>query len=66
MSLLPFDFVIIYSPGKQQGLSDALSRRSYLAPKVGEATFDQQCTTLLKPKQLKICAIVVLIDADFP
>jgi hypothetical protein len=33
MSLSQFDFVITYWPGKQQGLSDALSRRSYLAPK---------------------------------
>ena len=65
MSLSRFDFVITYWPGKQQGLSDALSRRSYLAPKVGEAAFDQQCTTLLKPEQFRICAAVVPIDADF-
>ena len=65
MSLSRFDFVITYRPGKQQGLSDALSRRSYLAPKVGEATFDQHCTTLLKPEQFRICVVVVRIDADF-
>jgi hypothetical protein len=65
MSLSRFDFVINYRPGKQQGLSDALSRRSYLAPKAGEAAFDQQCTTLLKPEQFRICAAVVPIDADF-
>ena len=65
MSLSRFDFVITYRPGKQQGLSDALSRRSYLAPKAGEAAFDQQCTTLLKPEQFKICAAVVPFDADF-
>ena len=34
-------------------------------PKIGEATFDQQCTTLLKPKQFRICAVVVSIDVDF-
>ena len=48
MSLSRFDFIIIYRPGKEQRLFDALSRRSYLAPKAGEATFDQQCATLLK------------------
>jgi hypothetical protein len=37
MSLSRFDFVIIYRPGKQQRLSDVLSRRSYLVPKEGEA-----------------------------
>ena len=41
MSLSRLDFVITYRPGKQQGLSDALSRRSYLVPKAGEAAFDQ-------------------------
>ena len=65
MSLSRFDFVITYRPGKQQGLSDALSRRSYLAPKVGEAAFDQQCTTLLKPEHFRIRAAVVPIDVDF-
>ena len=65
MSLSRFDFIITYRPGKQQGLSDALSRRSYLAPKVGEAAFDQQCTTLLKPEQFSICTTVVAIDNDF-
>ena len=65
MSLSRFDFVITYRPGKQQGLSDALSRRSYLAPKAGEAAFDQQCTTLLKPEHFRIRAAVVPIDADF-
>ena len=65
MSLSRFDFVVTYRPGKQQGLSDALSRKSYLAPRAGEALFDQQCTTLLKPEQFKICAAVVPVDADF-
>ena len=65
MSLSRFDFVINYRPGKQQGLSDALSRRSYLAPRAGEAAFDQQCTTMLKPEQFRIFAAVAPIDADF-
>ena len=37
MSLSRFNFSIRYRPGKQHGLSDALSRRSYLVPKEGEA-----------------------------
>ena len=65
MSLFKFDFVITYRPKKQQGLSNAFLRRSYLAPKAGEAAFDQQCTTLLKPEQFKICAAIILIDANF-
>ena len=65
MSLSRFDFVITYRPGKQQGLSDALSRRSYLVPKVGEAAFEQQRATLLKPEHFRICSASVTIDADF-
>ena len=44
-----------------------LSRRSYLAPKAGEAAFDQQCRTLLKPELFHLCAIVMPtpIDVDF-
>ena len=60
-----FDFVITYRPKKQQALSDTLSRRSYLTPKAGEATFDQQCTTLLRREQFKICAAIVPFDAGF-
>jgi hypothetical protein len=33
ISLSRFNFMIMYRPGSQQGRSDALSRRSYLAPK---------------------------------
>lgn len=50
-----FDYIISYRPGHhQQGKPDALSRRSYLAPKEGNATFAQQKSIILKPKQLKI------------
>ena len=52
MSLSRFDFGIVHQLGKQQGLSNALSRRSNLIPKEGEATYDQQCITLLKPECL--------------
>ena len=65
MLLSQFEFVITYQHGKQQGLSDALLRKSYFVPKAGEATFDQQCMTLLKPKQFKICVVVIPINADF-
>jgi hypothetical protein len=67
MSLSRFDFTITYRPGKQQGLSDALSRRAYLAPKAGDAAFDQQCTTLLQPERFRLCAMSMAlpIDADF-
>ena len=36
-------------------------------PKVGEATFDQQCRTLLKPELFHLCATVMPapIDVDF-
>ena len=33
MSLSRFQFTMMYQPGKQQGLSDALSRRTYLIPR---------------------------------
>lgn len=67
MSLSRFDFIITYRPGRQQGLSDALSRRSYLAPKAGDAAFDQQCTTLLQPERFRLYAtsMIMPIDADF-
>jgi len=42
MSLSRFDFIITYWPKKQQGLLDTLSQRSYLAPRKGEAAYEQQ------------------------
>ena len=67
MSLSRFHFVITYRPGRQQGLSNALSRRSYLALKAGEAAFDLQCTTLLSPEQLHLrtIAMVTALDPSF-
>ena len=64
MSLSRFDFIITYRPGKQQGLSDALSRRSYLAPREGEAAYDQQQTILLKPKQFHLRATIMSVPMD--
>jgi hypothetical protein len=64
MSLSRFDFTITYRPGKQQGLSDALSRRSYLAPKAGDVAFDQQYTTLLQPERFRLCATSMALPID--
>jgi hypothetical protein len=54
ISLSRFNFVITYPPGSKQIQSDALSRRAYLAPREGDATYDQQKTTLIKLKQLQL------------
>jgi len=64
MSLSRFDFKITYRPGKQQGLSDALSRRSYLAPKEGDTSFDQQRTILLKPEHFHLRAMKSTLTVD--
>jgi hypothetical protein len=64
MSLSRFDFVITYWPRKQQELSDALSRRSYLVPKEGEAAYEQQRTTLLKAEQLRLRAATMSTPVD--
>ena len=67
MSLSRFDFGIVYRPGKQQGLLDALSRCFNLIPKEGEAAYDQQCTTLLKPERLclQTTHVSTLVDTIF-
>ena len=64
ISLSRFNFGIIHRPGKQQGLSNALSKCSNLIPKEGETTYDQQCTTLLKPKRLCLQTIHVSTTVD--
>jgi hypothetical protein len=67
ISLSRFNFVITYHPGSKQIQSDALSRRAYLAPREGDAAYDQQKTTLIKPKQLqlRIVRTTTLVDASF-
>lgn len=67
MSLSRFEFIITYRPRKQQGLSDALSRRSYLAPKEGDIAFEQQRMVLLKPKEFHLQAMksTLLVDSTF-
>jgi hypothetical protein len=64
MSLSQFGFIITYRPGKQQGLFDALSRRSYLAPREGEATYEQQRITLLKAEKLHLRATTMSTSVD--
>ncbi len=67
ISLSRFNFVIIYRPGSKQIWSDALSQRAYLAPREGDAIYDQQKTTLIKPEQLqlKIVRTTTSVDASF-
>ena len=50
--LTRFDFKFTYRPGKQQGKADALSWSSYLAPRHGEPTFDNQKKLILGPTRL--------------
>ena len=67
ISLSRFNFVITYRPGSQQVRSDALSRRAYLAPREGDAAYDQQQQTLLKPEQLllRTTRTTTSVDAAF-
>jgi hypothetical protein len=67
ISLSRFNFVIMYHPGSKQIRSDALSRRVYLAPREGDAAYDQQKTTPIKPEQLqlKIVRTTTSVDASF-
>ena len=67
ISLSRFDFGIVHRPGKQQGLLDALSKRSNLIPKEGEAAYNQQRTTLLKPERLclRTTNISTRVDTTF-
>lgn len=52
--LARFNFVIKYRPGKQQAVSDALSRRMYMAPSKGDPVFDLQEQVLLGPDRLQL------------
>jgi hypothetical protein len=67
ISLSRFNFVITYRPGSKQIQSDALSRQVYLAPREGDAAYDQQKTTLIKPEQLqlKIVRTTTSVNASF-
>ena len=59
-----FNFIITYRLGTQQIQSDALSRRAYLAPKEGDAAYDQQRSTLLKPEQLQLRTMYITTSMD--
>jgi hypothetical protein len=52
LSLSWFQFVITYYPRQQQGKLDVLFRHLYLTLKKGDAVYDQQCDTIIKPKNL--------------
>ena len=64
ISLSRFNFIITYRSGTQQIRSDALSRRAYLAPKEGDAAYDQQRSTLLKPEQLQLKTTHITTSMD--
>ena len=49
ISLSRFDFQLHYRPGPLQGKPDALSRQAAYAPKIGDESYEQQRTILLKP-----------------
>ena len=51
--LTRFEFKILYRPGSEQGKADALSQRTCLAPRPGEAAFDDQKEILLGPARLQ-------------
>ena len=55
--LTRFNFLIVYRPAIHQGKADALSRRSYMAPYLGELTFDHQKPILLGPDRLQVMVV---------
>jgi len=52
LSLSWFQFVITYCPRQQQGKPYVLFHHLYLTLKKGDAVYDQQCDTIIKPKNL--------------
>ena len=59
MSLSRFDFIITYCPGNLQGKLDALSQRSYMAPKPGDEVLSQQTSVIFKPSNLQLKALAI-------
>ena len=59
--------MIMYRPGSQQGQSDALLRRLYLALKEGNTAYDQQYYVFFKPKRLLLRTLqtTILVDRTF-
>jgi hypothetical protein len=64
LSLSRFNFVITYCPGSKQIRSDALSRRTYLAPREGDVAYDQQKTTFIKLEQLQLKTVCTTTSVD--
>jgi hypothetical protein len=62
--LFRFNFMITYRPRSQQGRSDALSRRSYLAAKEGNAAYDQQHSGLYKRERLLLRTVYTTTSMD--
>ncbi len=52
LSLFRFQFVITYCLGRHQGKLDAFSHHSYLTPKEGDVTYEQQCDAIFKLEYL--------------
>ena len=56
---------ITYRPGKHQGKADALSQRSYLAPRPAEPAFDNQKQVILGPARLQAAQVFDMpMDSD--
>jgi hypothetical protein len=56
--------MIMYHPGSQQGRSNALSRRSYLASTRGNAAYDQQHLVFLKHEGLLLRTLQTTTSLD--
>jgi len=54
ISLSCFNFIITYWSKHHRGLSNALSRQSYLVPKQGIKAYIQQCTIVFKPEHIHL------------
>jgi hypothetical protein len=66
LSLSQFRFMIPYRPRRQQGKPDALSCCSYVTLKKGDDAYDHQCDTILKPKNLWLQTLsIILKDKTF-
>lgn len=64
ITLLRFDFKIIYWLRRQEGLTDVLSRHTYLASKERDSSFYQQRTILLKLEHFYLWAIKSTLIVD--
>jgi hypothetical protein len=58
LTLSSFNFVVTYRPGTKNGKPDALTRRSGDLPKEGDERLTQQHQVILKPKNLRLAAVL--------